>query len=262
MESVNRIIFFGIGLKINPIAFHIGNKPIYWYGIIIALGFCLGILYAFKEAKRTGFSADHITNAVIFGTPVAIICARLYYVIFNLEFYKKNPMDIFAIWNGGIAIYGGLIGAFLTAFIYCKIKKISFLEMTDVACGGFFIGQFIGRWGNFVNCEAYGRETSLPWKMGIYEWGRVQYVHPTFLYESLWNLAGFILLLSFRKNKKFKGELFFFYIIWYGIGRFFIEGLRTDSLYLGVFKVSQLVAVACVIVGTVCMITFTKKRDK
>ena len=246
---MNTIVFFSRTFVLEPVAFHIGRKPVYWYGIIIAAGFFLALLYAFSEAKRTGFSQDDLSNAVLIGTPAAIVCARLYYVIFNFKDYKDNLSEIIAVWNGGIAIYGGLIGACLAGYIYCRIRKISFLQLVDTVCGGFFIGQFIGRWGNFVNSEAYGVKTSLPWKMGVMEGGELIYVHPTFLYESLWNFIGFLILLKLRKNKKYDGRLFYFYILWYGLGRIWIEGLRTDSLYIGAFRVSQLVAAICIIVG-------------
>ena len=258
----NKIIFFGMELNLDPVAFRIGSKPIYWYGIIIAVGFCLAIIYGYHEAKRTGFSPDHIANVVLIGTPAAIICARIYYVAFNWQQYKGDWGEIIAVWNGGIAIYGALIGACLAGFIYCRYKKINFLELADIACGGFFIGQSIGRWGNFVNSEAYGRETSLPWKMGVVEMGRLIYVHPTFLYESLWNGAGFAILWFLRKRKTYHGQLFYFYVLWYGLGRIWIEGLRTDSLYWGPFRISQLVALACIIAGAVLLARGRKKNIK
>ena len=246
---MNTIVFFGKTFVIDPIAFHIGNKPVYWYGIIIAAGFFLALLYSFSEAKRTGFSQDDLANAVLIGTPAAIVCARLYYVVFNWSEYKGDFSEIIAVWHGGIAIYGGIIGACLAGYIYCRIKKIRFLKLADIVCGGFFIGQIVGRWGNFVNSEAYGTETSLPWRMGVTEAGTLIYVHPTFLYESIWNLCGFLILLKIRKHKKYDGQLFLFYIFWYGLGRIWIEGLRTDSLYLGPVRISQLVSAACIIVG-------------
>ena len=245
---MNTIVFFGKTLVLDPIAFHIGSKPVYWYGIIIATGFFLALLYGFSEAKRTGFSQDDLSNAVLIGTPAAIVGARLYYVLFNLGEYKSLS-EMVAVWNGGIAIYGGLIAACLSGFIYCKVKKISFLELVDIVCGGFFIGQFVGRWGNFVNSEAYGAETSLPWKMGVMEEGELIYVHPTFLYESLWNLCGFLILLKIRKHKKYNGQLFLYYMLWYGLGRIWIEGLRTDSLYLGQIRISQLASAVCIVIG-------------
>lgn len=260
MISTNRIIFLGMELNIDPVAFTIMGKEIYWYGIIIALGFCLAIIYGYREASRVGLSPDHIANVVLIGTPAAIIGARLYYVIFNWDQYRGNLGEIIAIWNGGIAIYGALISAVIAGYFYCKHAKIKFLSLADIGVGGFFIGQFIGRWGNFVNGEAYGRETTLPWKMGVTEMGKLIYVHPTFLYESLWNVIGFIVLLFLRKRKSYDGQLFYFYMLWYGMGRIWIEGLRTDSLYWGNFRVSQIVAALCIIAGGYLLAKNKKKK--
>lgn len=261
MELANRVIFFGKELFLNPVAFTIGSKPVYWYGVIIALGFCLAILYGYSEAKRTGLKTDHIANVVLIAAPVAIVGARLYYVIFSWKDYKDNLLEIFAVWNGGLAIYGGLIAACLAGFVYCRCAKVKFFELADIAVGGFFIGQSIGRWGNFMNCEAYGGETDLPWKMGVVEHGKTIFVHPTFLYESLWNALGFLILFLLRKKKKYHGQLFAFYLLWYGTGRVWIEGLRTDSLYLGPFRVSQLVALCCILTGLI-MLFGNRKRKK
>ncbi|MDP4118235.1 MAG: prolipoprotein diacylglyceryl transferase [Bacillota bacterium] len=260
---INTVTFFGKEFNIDPVAFNIGEKPIYWYGIIIAIGFCLALLFVFSEATRTGFSSDHIANVILIGTPTAIIFARIYYVIFNWKDYAGNPSEIIAVWHGGIAVYGSLIGAFLAGFLYCRYKKLSFLQLADICCGGFLIGQFIGRWGNFVNSEAYGSETTLPWKMGVMEMGRLIYVHPTFLYESLWNFVGFLIIFLFRKKKQYNGQLFYIYITWYGLGRIWIEGLRTDSLYFGSLRVSQMVALICIIVGSVLLIRgYMKEKSK
>ncbi len=258
----NTIIFFGKVIKVDPVAFTIGSKEVYWYGIIIAMGFCLAIVYAMYEAKRVGLSGDCISDIVLVGTPAAIVGARLYYVIFNWGEYAKNPKEIIAIWNGGLAIYGGIIAGCLAAYFYCRHKKISFLEIADVGCGSLLIGQLVGRWGNFINCEAYGRETRLPWRMGIIEGSDFAYVHPTFLYESLWNLLGLIILQFIKKKKKNHGELFYFYITWYGMGRAWIEGLRTDSLYLGPVRISQLVALLCVVVGISLFVLERKNNEE
>ncbi len=257
---INKVIFLGKELRINPVAFTVFGKEIYWYGIIIALGFCLALIYAYRESKRVNFSPDHIANVVLIATPVAIIGARLYYVVFNWEQYRGNLREIIAIWNGGIAIYGGLIAASIAGYFYCKYNKISFLHLADICSGGLFIGQIIGRWGNFVNSEAYGRETTLPWKMGVWEMGKLKYVHPTFLYESLWNLLGFVILLLLRNRKTHSGQLFYFYIFWYGLGRVWIEGLRTDSLYLGPFRISQIVALLCITAGLFLLIKSRKEK--
>ena len=250
------IRFPGIGLElsINPVAFSVFGKPIYWYGIIIAIGFALAICYAVRVAKRVGLSVDTLMDLVLFGAPVAIVCARIYYVIFTWDYYRQHLGEIIAIWNGGIAIYGGLIGAFATAAVYAKVKKVSLTNILDVAAPGFLLAQGIGRWGNFVNQEAFGRATTLPWRMELFlpEQNAYVAVHPTFLYESLWNLAGFALLFALRKKKPFDGFLFYAYLLWYGLGRVWIEGLRTDSLYLGPLRVSQWLAGGCVLVcGTV-----------
>ncbi len=260
---MNHIVFFGRKLAINPVAFEIFGKEIYWYGIIIAFGFCLAIAYGYAEAKRTGLDTDHIANVVLIGAPSAIVGARLYYVVFNFEQYKNNLGEIFAVWKGGIAIYGALIAACLAGAIYCRCAKVRFFELADIASGGFFIGQSIGRWGNFVNAEAYGSQTDLPWKMGIKRMGEFIYVHPTFLYESIWNILGFcIMFFALRKHKKYHGQLFYFYVFWYGLGRVWIEGLRTDSLYIGNFRISQLVALACITVGTAMLIWgYNKHRE-
>ena len=245
---MNKVGFLGLGIdlfKLNPVAFTIAGKDIYWYGIIIAVGFLLAITVCVHLARRTEIKADNLYDIVLFATPVAIVCARLYYVIFNFADYKNNLSDIFKIWEGGIAIYGAVIGAVSTAYVYCKIKKISVKKTFDIACIGLAIGQCIGRWGNFMNVEAYGSETTLPWRMAILKSGmtNVIEVHPTFLYESLWNLCLVGVLIFLLKHKKFDGQVFATYIFGYGVGRAIIEGLRTDSLYLGTFRVSQVLAI-------------------
>ena len=183
--------------------------------------------------------------------PVAILCARLYYVIFSFDQYRDNLLSIFDIRNGGIAVYGSLIGAGIVVLVYCLKKKINLGAVLDILAVGFLIGQAVGRWGNFVNGEAFGTATTLPWAMTIASDGvtYAQSVHPTFLYESLWDLAGVIILLVYRKHKGFNGEVFLGYILWYGLGRFWIEGLRTDSLYLGPLRISQVVALMSVFLG-------------
>ena len=188
---------------------------------------------------------------LIIAIPVSIICARAYYVIFSWDMYKDNIADVFDIRGGGLAIYGGVIGAAATVIIYCRAKKISLGSVLDMLAVGLLIGQSIGRWGNFVNGEAFGAATSLPWGMTVYTDGRLiaESVHPTFFYESLWNFIGIWVLLLYKRRKKANGELFCAYLIWYGAGRTFIEGLRADSLYLGAFRVSQLLAALTAILG-------------
>ena len=256
----NFVSFLGLKLNIPSVAFHIGSKPIYWYGIIIALALVSGWLLSSSIAKNDGLTKDHITDVVLYGAPTAIVFARLYYVIFSFSDYKDNLWEVFAIWNGGIAIYGAVIGAALAAYIYARVKKLDWKSIFDVSIIGVILGQCIGRWGNFFNKEAFGAETTLPWKMGLYKYGQLIYVHPTFLYESLWNLIGVFVLLYINRHKKFKGQTFYSYLVWYGIGRFFIEGLRTDSLYLCTFRVSQLLALVTAIIGIILIIINYKKE--
>lgn len=256
----NNISFPGLGIhfKINPIAVKLGSFSIHWYGIIIAVGIVLAVLYCSHLAKKEGENPELITDLVLWALPVSVIFARTYYVLFSWDSYKDNLWDIFKIYEGGIAIYGAIIGAVLTALIFFKVKKLSVLKMFDICCLGLFIGQIIGRWGNFVNAEAFGGECDALWRMSI---NGAAGVHPTFLYESLWNLLGFIILSLLHKKRPFYGFTFFSYITYYGIGRFFIEGLRTDSLYLGNIRVSQVVALICVIFGIASIITgFARKK--
>ena len=245
--TTGSITFPNLGIDVNPsrVAFTVLGKDVYWYGIIIAVGFILAVIYAMRRAKTFGLTEDHVLDMLFFAVPAAIICARAYYCVFYWDLYKDDPISVFYIWKGGIAIYGGIIGAVVAVLIFCKVKKIPVGPMLDVGGLGLFIGQMIGRWGNFINREAYGAETDSFLKMGIKTGSFVKYYHPTFLYESLWNLVGFILLHLYSKRRKFDGECFALYVAWYGLGRAWIEGLRTDSLYLfgtGI-RVSQLVAV-------------------
>ncbi len=248
MEHI--VSFPGLGWEftLNRVAFNLLGKDVYWYGIIIAGGFLLAAVYACVRAKEFGLKSNDILDMLVYALPIGIICARAYYVFFSWDQYKGNPREIIAIWHGGLAIYGGIIGAVLTVFFYCQFRKLRFGDMLDVGGLGLMIGQSIGRWGNFMNAEAFGRLTDLPWRMNIgqtiAEAGEMGY-HPTFFYESMWNLLGFIILHFYSKNRKFSGEVFLLYVAWYGIGRFFIEGLRTDSLYFmdtGI-RISQLVAI-------------------
>ena len=250
-----------LSFEINKTAFSVGGFEVRWYGVLIGLGMLAAIIYALFAVKKTKLSQDDLLNMTIIGLPCAIIGARAYYVIFNWSAYKGDLSQIFAIRNGGLAIYGGIIAAALAVIIYCKIKKINVGIPFDLLAVGLPMAQAIGRWGNFVNGEAYGRETNLPWAMSIGEY--VNMVHPTFLYESLWNIIGVIIVLIYKRFKKFDGEQFCIYMIWYGIGRFWIEGLRTDSLYLGVFRISQLVASLSVAAGIAIILwkRFYKKSE-
>lgn len=263
------VLFPGLGLQLelNPIAFTLFGWPIHWYGVIIAAGFLLAVLYCSHISPRFGVKQDDLLDVLIAGVPLGIVGARLYYIIFYLDLFRKadGSLDFGAmvrIWDGGLAIYGGVIMAVLVGVVVCRIKKISFFAMADVCVFGLLIGQAVGRWGNFVNVEAYGGETTLPWRMGIVEYaanGTARYleVHPTFLYESLWNIVGLIVLIVIAKRwRKFDGQMFFSYLVWYGVGRGFIEGLRTDSLYFfgtGI-RVSQMLGFASALAGAAVLI--------
>ncbi len=256
------ISFPGLGLSFNPsrIAFSIGSKPIYWYGIIIAAGFLLAVYYAMKRADQFGLTQDNIIDMLICAVPLAIIGARAYYCIFSWGLYKDDPIRVLYIWEGGLAIYGGVIGAVIGLFIYTKVKKVKTSAMLDIGGLGLLIGQSIGRWGNFMNREAFGAETTSFLRMGLTDANGVTiYVHPTFLYESVWNVLGLLLLHFYSKRRKFDGQIFLMYLGWYGLGRMFIEGLRTDSLYVGSsnLRVSQLLAGICFL-GVVIFLVYDK----
>ena len=248
----------GIGPFSIPESLAFFGLDIHLYGLIIGIGIVFAYLFAMRTCKEHNLTQDNITDILIFGLPSAIVCARLYYVIFEFESFDTF-WDIFKIWNGGIAIYGAVIGAVISTDIYCKKKKIEVFSAFDIGALGLLIGQIFGRWGNFVNAEAFGSPTDLPWGMQIENISRQIAFHPTFLYESLWNMGVFIILLLRRKKRAFDGELFFLYITLYGVGRFWIEGLRTDSLYLGPVRISQLVALCCVIVG-ITVIIYKKNK--
>ena len=255
---VNQISFpnLGISLSINRVAFEIFGVAVYWYGLLIALGLTLAMVYGYHESKRVKLETDDFLNMILIAVPVAILCARAYYVIFSWEMYRDDWVSVFDIRSGGIAIYGGVIGAGLTVFGYCRAKKISAPKVLDILAVGLLIGQCIGRWGNFVNGEAFGASCDLPWAMTIQQGGRMvaDSVHPTFFYESLWNGIGIAVLLLYKKMKEFDGELFCAYLSWYGLGRVWIEGLRADSLYIGDVRVSQILAGLTAIVGIVIVI--------
>lgn len=234
-----------------------------WYGVCIAVGFLLAVIYGLRRAKEMDIDTDRMIDVVLVCTLVGFLCARLYYVFFcgDTADYLADPASILRIWEGGIGIYGGIIGAFASGILMCRLKKLPVLGMFDLASLGFLIGQGVGRWGNFFNQEAFGGNTALPWGMtgdmiqeGLKGSGYDTSlpVHPTFLYESLWCLLGFLLLhILSKKAYRFRGEIFCGYLVWYGVGRFFIESLRTDSLMAGTMKTSQLVAVLAVIGGVV-----------
>ena len=237
----------GISVDPSPVALRVFGKDIYWYGIIIAVGFVLAVVYMMYRSKDFGVTSDDTLDLVLWTVPIGVICARLYYCIFYWELYADNPISMLYIWQGGLAIYGAVIGGAVTVVIVSKVKKIKTGVFLDLASMGVLIGQIFGRWGNFMNREAHGSVTDSFFKMGLVDAaGQVTYYHPTFLYESVWNLAGFIgIHILSKKKRKFDGEVFLLYIGWYGLGRAWIEGLRTDSLMLfstGI-RVSQLVAV-------------------
>ena len=244
------ISFPAIGLTVNPGRFfEIGPLKVHYYGLIIAIGLVLAVVYGCRRRKAFGIKEDDLLDGVLWVTPFAILCARAYYVIFRwAEEYAANPISALYIWNGGLAIYGGVIGAVIGIIVICRIKKVKIAAVLDLVSLGFLIGQSAGRWGNFFNREAFGAETDVLWKMGLLQPnGEVMYVHPTFLYESLWNLCGLAILHIVSKKRKYDGQVALGYAAWYGLGRAMIEGLRTDSLYWGPFRVSQLLAaVSCV----------------
>ena len=259
------ISFPAIGLTINPARFiEIGPMKIHFYGLIIALGLILAVVYALRRSKEFGLRDDDILDGVLWVTPFAIICARAYYVIFQWnELYADDPISALYIWQGGLAIYGGVIGACLGIIVFCKIKRIKIATVLDLVSMGFLIGQSMGRWGNFFNREAFGAETDVLWKMGLMNTaGEVMYVHPTFLYESAWNLCGLVILHFASKRRKYDGQIALGYCAWYGLGRAIIEGLRTDSLYWGPFRVSQLLAaISCIAAVTVLVWNLFRPHD-
>ena len=268
MFLLSPISFPNLGITVdpNPVAFTVFGKDIYWYGIIIALGFLLAVIYMMRRAPVFGLTQDDVLDEVLWAVPIGVICARLYYCIFYWELYADNPISILYIWEGGLAIYGGVIGGAITILVVSRVKKIKTGTMLDIAAMAVLIGQIFGRWGNYMNREAHGTVTDSFFKMGLVDAsGAVTYYHPTFLYESVWNLVGFLALHFLTKKRKFDGQIFLSYLTWYGLGRVWIEGLRTDSLYLfstGI-RVSQLVAALCVVFagGALAFILIRKKPD-
>ena len=252
----------GIHLKIDPVAFSIGSFNVYWYGIIIGFGFILALIFALTNLKKFGIKRDDFIDCVLVGLICGILGARLYYVIFRWDYYSQHLNEILAVHNGGLAIYGGVIGSVLGGCIIAKIKKMNIPAVLDVAGMGFLIGQGIGRWGNFVNQEAFGIETDLPWRMVSENTNNIG-VHPCFLYESLWCLLGFFILFFWGiKYRKYDGQLALMYIVWYGFERMFVEGLRTDSLYTPFFglRVSQIIAGITFVVGAVILVVNAIKK--
>ncbi len=258
LETIQRdsvISFPGLGIScLNPPAFFsVFGHRIYFYGVLFALGFTLGILYCARRSKDFGIKSDDFYDMVILLIPLSILCARIYFVLFRLDDFAGRPLiAYFAVWEGGIAIYGGIIGGILAIWLVTRRKKLPFLAMLDLTVFGVLIGQIIGRWGNFMNREAFGAQTEIFCRMGLTDpAGHTIYVHPTFLYESLWNLALFIgLWLWVKKGKrKYDGQMSLLYFFFYGLGRAWIEGLRTDSLYIGHtgIRVSQALSLVLVL---------------
>ena len=263
----NYIIEFpGLGLTLNPPAeLSIGSFSIHLYGLIIALGLVLAVVYALRRKEQFGLSEDDLMDGVLWIAPFAIVCARIYYCAFEWENYASNPISILYIWEGGIAIYGAVIGAAIGVILHCKVfKKISVLATLDLVALGFMIGQMLGRWGNFFNREAHGGVTNSFLRMGLLNpiTGKGEYFHPTFLYESLWNLVGFIALHFFSKKRKYDGQVALLYVAWYGLGRAMIEGLRTDSLWWGNFRVSQVLAAVSCLAAVVVLFLLSRKAHK
>ncbi len=265
MFLASPITFPNLGIRVNPspVAFTVFGKEIYWYGVIIACGFVLAALYMMKHAKTFGLTDDDVLDMLLWAVPIGVICARAYYCIFYWELFRDNPISVLYIWQGGLAIYGGVIGGGLTLLVVARVKKMPAAVLLDVAALGVIIGQFCGRWGNFMNREAFGAVTDSFLKMGLENAaGEVVYYHPTFLYESVWNLAGFIALHFYVRRRRFDGELFLLYMAWYGLGRAWIEGLRTDSLYLfstGI-RVSQLLAAVFFVVAAGLLVWMYVRR--
>lgn len=238
-------------------SFTLFGHTFYWYGAIIAVGFLLAVAYAYRRCERDfGIRQDDLTDVLLFAVPLAIVGARAYYVVFYGNY--SSFADMVKIWEGGLAIYGGVIAAFVTILVVCRIKHISSLAVLDITSFGLLIGQSIGRWGNFMNREAFGYETDIFCRMGLTLNDVTIYVHPTFLYESLWNAVGFLVMhiLSQKRERRFDGQFFLLYLAWYGLGRAWIEGLRTDSLYLGAtgIRVSQLLAVITFVLASAALI--------
>lgn len=242
----------------DPVAFSIFGIDIMWYGILISMGVLIGILIALKECKRIGFKEDNLLDFLLYAIPAAIIGARIYYIIFSWDYYSQNLNQIINIRNGGLAIHGALIAGVVVSIIFCKVRKIYVWQILDIVIPSVALGQAIGRWGNFINQEAYGGPTDLPW--GIIVDGVK--VHPTFLYESIIDFLLFVFLVWYRKNnRKNEGEVFSLYLIIYSLGRFFVEGLRTDSLMFLNMRVAQLISVGLALIGMLVFVFLRKKQN-
>ena len=266
MFLASPITFPNLGITVdpNPVAFTVFGKSIYWYGIIIAAGFLLAVLYMMHRAKDFGITQDDVLDMVLWAVPIGVICARAYYCIFYWELYRDDPISVLYIWEGGLAIYGGIIVGVIVVIGVSRHKKIPIPAMLDLAVFGLLIGQILGRWGNFMNREAFGAETEIFCRMGLTAPdGSTIFVHPTFLYESLWNLAGLIFLIVWTKkgHRKYDGQCTLIYFFWYGLGRAWIEGLRTDSLYIGStnIRVSQALSIVLVLISLILLIRQSRR---
>ena len=264
MYQYTNISFPSLGIDIDPVReFSLGPLSIHMYGLIIVFGLVLAVIYCMRRSSQFGLTEDHILDGVLWVTPFAFLCARAYYCAFRWDLYAANPISVLYIWQGGIAIYGGVLGAVVGMLVFCKIKKISLGATLDLVLMGFLIGQAIGRWGNFFNREAFGAETESFLRMGLLNalTGEITYHHPTFLYESLWNALGFVVLHFLSKKREFDGQIALGYAFWYGLGRTFIEGLRTDSLYIPgtALRVSQLLAALSCLAAAAVLVYFILK---
>ena len=267
MYQYTNISFPSLGIDIDPVReFSLGPLSIHMYGLVIVFGLVLAVIYCMRRADQFGLTEDHILDGVLWVTPFAFLCARAYYCAFRWDLYAANPISVLYIWQGGIAIYGGVLGAVVGMLVFCKIKKISLGATLDLVLMGFLIGQAIGRWGNFFNREAFGAETDAWLRMGLYSplTDTITYHHPTFLYESLWNALGFVVLHFLSKKRTFDGQIALGYALWYGLGRTFIEGLRTDSLYIPgtALRVSQVLAAVSCITAAAVLAYFVIKPPK
>ena len=259
--SVISFPFLG-DLAVNPPrVFTLGPITIHLYGLVIACGLLAAAMYACRRSKQFGLTEDNVIDGVLWVTPFAIICARLYYCVFSWDQYADDPISILYIWHGGLAIYGGVLGAIAGILVFCKVKKIKVPAVLDLVALGFLIGQTAGRWGNFFNREAFGAATDSFFRMGLYNTvtGVTEYYHPTFLYESVWNLVGFIGLHFLSKKRQYDGQIALGYAAWYGLGRAWIEGLRVDSLWWGPFRVSQVLAAVSCLAAVILLLWLGRK---
>ena len=275
-DSMEQIVSFpGLGIEpfsMNRIAFSLFGRPIYWYGLLIAGAFLAGIAYILSRSRRFGLDSDRVMDVLLAAMIGAIVGARVYYVIFSWDQYKDNLLKIFQTWEGGLAVYGGILGGVLVGYFFCKRRGVRFWPAADVAMCGLLLGQAIGRWGNFVNVEAFGSVTTLPWRMCSPSIASYLYsmhfidepmatqildgtlgVHPTFFYESAWCLLGFVLLTLYTKHRRFDGEMTLLYMLWYGLERSIVEGLRTDSLMAGSYRVSQMLSAGLVLLAVILL---------